>query len=780
MHLQTILSDIGKVYHLRVIAFHVGAGISHDPPSNLPLGNDLANAITSGFFESLDSPDSELLRRAIRRCSLEEVCGLIQRELFEPEKLIDAMADALDHDGLVPNQNHLFLAQALHNGHIVVTTNYDSQIERAYRCLYNEDFSTSHICYNDATFKPFSVDTGALGWLLKLHGSFRVGTDITTDSVMTTLQRVGKGLTQNAENSLRNVLRNCPVVVLGYGGLDIDIVYPILVDTESTETMWWVKHGAEKTVKPYDMLQDEIADTERKLLTGEPVDIGTTNVLRLLRRRASKAPDKSWLIRDDTSQVIDGLFSRIGRDLGTDAKVSVVAPDYWEDRLHEFGRRCNDIEKLLVLGKLAQVSAIRRIPNTGESLPDASTMYDLSDKLLNIALDRVEDPLKARIYQELGWNQYRRNPEANARSTIECYEKARALLPSKDPDPFMLGLVSLTHLRSRQISEALTTAQAAWNALPVMIRQLTTVDPETILTEPTIPQIGSFDYVGTSSILRRIAAAFNGYVSGPVTLSTAIGFAQAWHMDDKERKLLEQARQLAEVARVLSLKAGERREQIQAENFLGLICSKLEDGTAATKAHDASRHTAEQFGWYPELPQALRNLGLARETDDKLSDAITTLEVAQRLFSEAGRKEDVLTTLWHIGRIKTKAGQAEGADDIRAHLEGIKGTRLDTWHWRANDQALLGIASWDVLASRSVGMNHFVSMLKEYQSGNGTVDFRAQGYGVDNALANVISALYRIRSDRVDEHASLAAQLSSLRSYLEELRAALLGDIPNI
>lgn len=121
--------------------------------------------------------------------------------------------------------------------------------------------------------------------------------------------------------------------------------------------------------------------------------------------------------------------------------------------------------------------------------------------------------------------------------------------------------------------------------------------------------------------------------------------------------------------------------------------------------------TTQQFGWYPELPQALRNLGLAYEIDGRVDDAITTLETARRFFADAERKEDILTTLGHIGRIKTEAGQAEGVDDIRTHLEGIEGTRLDTWHWRANDNCLLGIASWDISGDHHAGIEYFESMV---------------------------------------------------------------------
>jgi len=72
------------------------------------------------------------------------------------------------------------------------------------------------------------------------------------------------------------------------------------------------------------------------------------------------------------------------------------------------------------------------------------------------------------------------------------------------------------------------------------------------------------------------------------------------------------------------------------------------------------------------------------------------------------------------------------------------GTRLDSWHWRANDQCLLGMARWDLLGDVEAATMQFRLMVKEITTEPGSVDFQSQTYGVDNALANTISAEQRL------------------------------------
>jgi hypothetical protein len=564
--------------------------------------------------------------------------------------------------------------------------------------------------------------------------------------------------------------------------MDIDIVYPLMMDSQSSQPVWWVMHGPEEEPCSSSELEEKTIRENGKLLRGELVDMRWVNVLRFLRVRGLTARE-SCLIRHRTNVVLSSLAVDLGLHVDASPRARNPNPEYWRQRLYSFGAGLSKTEKAMIAGKLAQITAIRKTSTLKGA--GAEQLYDLSDSVFQSALGGADATLNGRIHHELGWNHYRRNPESapNADKAIAFYEKAQSFSVERGPSPVLLALTALAHLRARRIQEALPIALEAWNALPASVRQLAASDPRTIPVEPHDPRLIGVDPLSTSFVLRRIAGALNGYVSDPGTLSTSIGLKHRWQADSSEQRLLQYARRMAEIARALCRLAGERREQIQAENFLGLICCKLGDGAAAVGAHNASRHVAEQFMWYPELAQAARNLGLAYEASGELDGAIKTLEAAERHFENADRpnkKSELVTTLWHKGRIRIKKGDTVGIGDVSNHLDGIKGTSLDNWHWQANDHCLLGIAHWDITADRSTATRFFESMVTDYEPNGVAANFTAQAYGVDNALANLISASERVSADPSISRTRLAGDLASLMSHVEGLRQAALSTIRSL
>jgi hypothetical protein len=314
----------------------------------------------------------------VENLALEELCGLIQKELIKPERLIRSMAQALDNKTLTPNSNHYLLARALHKGYLIVTTNYDSQIERAYRVLYKRRFPPKNIAYDESSFGKFvrQFQMNKLqtpGWLLKLHGSFYIdrtfyiGRAFTKDSVITMLQRVGKGLSLNSDAALRRALTTCPTVVLGYGAIDLDIVYPVMINTQSDQPLWWVMHENAKKVVQAPNLQVDLQCEELKLARGEPVDTTFLNVIRILINR-SKSTKDVWLISYLTSQFVKAIASQLGYAGQKEPQCECRTPQSWTppwlEILHKFGTELSDAECFLTIGNIAQISAIRRLPNT--------------------------------------------------------------------------------------------------------------------------------------------------------------------------------------------------------------------------------------------------------------------------------------------------------------------------------------------------------------------------------------------------------------------------------
>ena len=102
------------------LTFLVGAGCSIDPPSCLPAGRAMMDAIID------------------YTCATSEIEKIKKLEDLRFEQLIEIIRDRLDPDlkvidyyGLCdkPNLQHLFLAEMIKNGHFAMTTNFDFLIE---------------------------------------------------------------------------------------------------------------------------------------------------------------------------------------------------------------------------------------------------------------------------------------------------------------------------------------------------------------------------------------------------------------------------------------------------------------------------------------------------------------------------------------------------------------------------------------------------------------------------------------------------------------------------
>lgn len=770
MQLHDLAVEIRDAYLSdRRMAFYVAAGISKDCPTHLPLGRELSQAVISGFLEMKKGRDLSLLREAAEKCTLEEICGITQRELEDKRQLITKMAQALDSDEIIANHNHRFLARALHDGHLVVTTNYDAMIERAYHDLYGSDFPTERIYYDGPTFEQFlqqpstSVfQRGAKepGWLLKLHGTFHLGRKDMGYSVMTTLDRVGQGLPPKAEEALIQVLQKCPLVVLGYGCMDIDIVYPVLIRIESLQPIWWVKHNDGRThIYDYAQMKDILEEEEKR--NARDVEVQTLNVARVLYNRGSQNKGKVCQINALTSQVILALMSQIGGSFGVGMKPCTGEEKRWADELRRLGFEASEVEKQHVLAKLAQAC--------GPYKSDDRDIYDLSNELFQVALEKVQDDTKkAHICQEMGWNKYRQDPERNTDQAVKLYDEADKLLPqdvtSWMPRVTIQSLKALAYRRARRISEALEAAEEAWRSLPSFIRNGDLPsEPEVLHTFLKSNGIEESDFGPLGSVLRRIAGVYDQCVAGPATLATAIRCEYQWKMHERETKVLRRARRLLETDRTLQQLAGEPIQEIQSENQLGLVCSKFGDGVIALAVHEESLRVAEHFSRWYEYAQALRNRALAEEVTGHLDKAISSLNEAMELFE--GRVADLHATLWHLGRIRIKSKDKDGLEDIERHLVHPR----SNWHWKANDYALLGIGCFDIKGDPATARQHFASMIEQYPKEDSLL--KDQTYGVDNALANVMAAIERLNKDDAADSVVLRTKLAQLRQRLEILHS---------
>lgn len=754
MNLDDLITSICETIKRREVVLFVGAGISIDTPSRLPSGIPLRNTPVEGILASYPPSDRRLvIEHAIADLSLEEVYGVIHDGISE--RLITTMAKALDDDRLEPNKLHHFIAKALSFNNIGVTTNYDGQIERAFAKEAPE--KDLEICYDEKTFETFinNFEKDEQGWLLKLHGTFKIRGEDVSKSVATTLDRVGRGLPSKTNETLRHVLKEFPLLFLGYGCGDLDIVYPVLAQVESKKEIWWVKYER-KVPEKFLYVDEEIQNLKDEI----------PHITTVLLNRV-KNGGRVFLLRYPTSWFIEMLKVKLGWK-AVQQEGEGLSEDHWKGELFCLGNQTSQAEKSFILAALARLGR-----DTEQGRKERRKLTEFMQREYDKAIEESKDKLKlAHLHRDLGFSWYLVNRDLAMKHYKNTEDMLKQVAPEIKPlldNVELLSLYSLAYRRAYQITEAFKYSSLAWEAIPEDIRsQLKESDQDFKSIKFKNRELTDREKSNLGRILRRLANAYHDLVSDPVTLSTAIKShnlkIEPWITEPVETKLLEEALRLVRIDRELQRATGNIRELIQSENVLGLIVTKLSKADEAKKVHEESQRVASQLNWIGvEYAQACRNLGLAIEKEGFLDQAINLLEEARDRFT---REEEKPTTNWHIGRILIKKGDVRGIYIIE---EITKGRR--DWHWRGNDLALLGIGYYDLLKNKEdEARKFFKQMLKLYEDIKDDMKIKSRAYGIDNALANVKSAYFRLCFDGKPKEDDLCVKLQSQKARLERMR----------
>ena len=218
--------------------FLVGAGISR----NLPGTREVIQATLSVLFESLGQPTSRRFVAAF----LDQSVG--SQRFDDPLRFEYLMQVVKDYFGrnltflktifearTLPNLYHRGLAQLLQQrGNVVLTTNFDRQIERAYQSVGRPGDDLA-VTFREGDFRH-AANSVDLAGLFKLHGS--------VDDVRT----LGATFDANRPNQwknrfLENTLREGPSFVFGYSGSDdTDIVPAMILSRARGQPIIWVVH----------------------------------------------------------------------------------------------------------------------------------------------------------------------------------------------------------------------------------------------------------------------------------------------------------------------------------------------------------------------------------------------------------------------------------------------------------------------------------------------------------------------------------------------------------
>lgn len=268
------------------LAFFVGAGISVPAPSKVrdfqKLNLDTIKAIggknlSEDNYEALSQIRPEIMLQT----GIDEI----------GEGILQALEMLQGHE---PNFNHFLLAEAIRQGNWVFTTNVENLIEDAYKSLTHHDLT--NVCYLDDDFQNFTDRLSANhkappeGYLFKLHGTIednKTGLD-KFESVRVALNQVGQGLSDPKNRVLRYSLESYDFCFIGYSCQDDFTVYPSLVDTKRTNTVFWLQHTPEQTnyLKQRVEIEEESKKLSKKRESGQinSMDRENINVNQVLLR----------------------------------------------------------------------------------------------------------------------------------------------------------------------------------------------------------------------------------------------------------------------------------------------------------------------------------------------------------------------------------------------------------------------------------------------------------------------------------------------------------------
>jgi len=234
------------------LTFLAGAGCSIDPPSCLPAGGQMIEAMVS--FSCKESEVKRIL--SLKSLRFEQLVEILRDQLDPELKLIE-------YYGLCdnPNKIHLFLAEMMKRGHYVMTTNFDYLIEYALMqsavkkesivpVITKDDFNTysnPEELYHNNQFP-----------LYKVHGSCKniITGEETKKSLIATIQAFGSGkegesvfqLEPFKRSLFENISKNRTLVVMGYSGSDDFDIVPTLKQLRELNQIIWIDHAGQGTI----------------------------------------------------------------------------------------------------------------------------------------------------------------------------------------------------------------------------------------------------------------------------------------------------------------------------------------------------------------------------------------------------------------------------------------------------------------------------------------------------------------------------------------------------
>ncbi len=247
------LSDDDKTFDFsslfsekQIYTYLVGAGISMDPPANVPSARMFVKELFNYY-----APKEEIMH-------LEQLESLRYEFLVEKvQNLFDKDLKFLDYLNLVkaPNAIHIFLVNMIMRYNYVITTNFDYLIEMAMKNILSTypSFHTYHQKFMIIiTRDDYEKNVRLQFPVIKIHGSKWdcIKGRLTSKSLITTISALGKerekgktfAIEPYKKKLVDSITRDQNLVVMGYSGSDDFDISPMLRELNLNKALLWIEH----------------------------------------------------------------------------------------------------------------------------------------------------------------------------------------------------------------------------------------------------------------------------------------------------------------------------------------------------------------------------------------------------------------------------------------------------------------------------------------------------------------------------------------------------------
>lgn len=720
--------EIDEAIETQQLVFLVGAGISFEPPSYLTTWpqSDCIEALTT-----LDPDVEKKIVYAVRpEVFFQVLYNIIGKRALMPLEVLNPATLNSEEELASPNSLHFFLAKMLLKGHIVLTTNFDDLIERAYKKITGGEKLNVAIFDEDLQNLYEQLDLLKSGILIKIHGSFLTpeGKDC-RDSIVAILQQVQREFPESKRNLVKKLIAEYDLIVMGYSGQDDFDLYSFLSNPPSNRRIWWIRHLQEKDMKKWQVLLGSQLKAENEKLGSIPAPLRTPKDWEILNSNSVViASSNGVLIKAHTAKFVEQLGKYYSPSKTPDLEAKVRQKI--QTMLKQWADSINSAEKYELLAGIFEAAG-------GDFLDAAQVYYNKANERKARLIDAQNILKNGTIHYKEGGKEKLYVAKNELKKALNEFKELSSIV---DQAETCLQLL-LVHNRLGIVEEGIKYGEIAVD----LYRRLAEID---------------------SSKIFELARALRGLAL--ISIRGIPDVSTITKIEEKEHgiKILEEATKLCKVSfellRRIGNRSGERGEG-QTLNVLGVIKLRLEDYIEAEKCFDEflnlsgrSRFLRESFQGYrnvalSEYNLALKELGKKKELDKAIMNydhAIMCLGGDPKIPNQQPRSRDEFNTRYNRSCAKMERAEPGDMEFAMQELTTLKSDAPnivpshEVWHWRANILSALSKA-YSKLDQDEGALRCIKELVQEYERVENN-DIEKQPFGIQNAKQNLQSASKQI------------------------------------